>query len=352
MKKNIFSLFIFSLSFISLLAQTSFTLPEKKEIMVYSLPQTELCIEIEIEKTVQTPGVFYLYSERYLATQDVITEEKTVFRLKNISVKTNAIPDPVRTYAVPYQKNSIYNSLCVNEKGLLCGLNMSDTEDKVIKHKENKNINDKKDADIERKEPLLPLTEEYMMASSTSKMAEGAAKTIYRIRENRLSLITGDVDHLPDGVAMKQMLNEMDKMEREFTELFVGKTGSETLKHTICITPTEKMTDHVLFRVSSTRGLVSANDLSGYPYYINVIPEIVFVEEGASNKSGSNSNELFHILPAKTQVFIGDGKNTLFSETLYMPQFGQEIPLSSDVTKTKGIQITIDPETGRLLNIK
>ncbi len=99
-------------------AQTGFALPEGKEVAVYSLPQTELCIEIEIEKTVQSPGAFYLYSERYLATQDVITEEKTNFALKNVSVKANAVPDLARTYTIPYGKNTGYNSLSVDEKGL------------------------------------------------------------------------------------------------------------------------------------------------------------------------------------------------------------------------------------------
>ena len=348
MKKLISSLFILSLGLMYLSAQTTFALPEEKEVAIYSLPQTELCIEIEIEKTTQAPGTFYLYSERYLATQNVITEEKTNFRLKQISVKTNAIPDPARTYVVPYAKNSIYNTLSVNEKGLLCGLNVTCDEKNTPPEKKQRDKVKMPEHGLDGE--LLPLTEEYMMAGSTSKMAEGAAKTIYRIRENRLNLITGDVDQLPDGDAMKQMLSQMDKMEKKLTELFVGTTKTEILKQTIHLTPVSEMKDHVLFRVSSARGLVSANDLSGSPYYINVSPETISVEPAI--KKSSKQSELFHVLPAKTFISIGDGKNIFFSENIYMPQFGQLIPLPSELIQKKNVKITIDAETGKLLNIE
>ena len=71
-------------------------------------------------------------------------------------------------------------------------------------------------------EALMPLLEEQFMAGSVAKMAEGAAKQIYRLRETRLNLLAGDMEHVPaDGVAMQLVLDELNKQEQALVELFL-----------------------------------------------------------------------------------------------------------------------------------
>ena len=55
-------------------AQAPFSSVDGESVLVYSLPKTVFCIEIETEKISQKPGKFYRYSERYLATNKVITD--------------------------------------------------------------------------------------------------------------------------------------------------------------------------------------------------------------------------------------------------------------------------------------
>ena len=62
-------------------AQTS-VLPLKAELassegLVYKLPLTTLVIKAEATQTVQKPGPFFKYAERFLGTTNVVTEEKT-----------------------------------------------------------------------------------------------------------------------------------------------------------------------------------------------------------------------------------------------------------------------------------
>ena len=78
-------LFLISVLFVLTLtgmSQTPLIITEGESTIVYSLPKTELCIQVETEKSTLKPGMFYRYSERYLATKNVITEEKTTYRLK------------------------------------------------------------------------------------------------------------------------------------------------------------------------------------------------------------------------------------------------------------------------------
>ena len=338
------ALFVLSLPVKS---QTSFSLNKEEPAIVYSLPKTEFCIEIETEKTTQKPGVFYRYSERYLATKKVITEEKTSFRLKSIKIKTRSLPDPNRTYSYIPEKSIHTTRLSVNSQGILCGVNVICEPEKVSEKTVGLTT-----IDVSKTDALLPLGEEYMMAGSEAKLAEGVAKQIYRIRESRLSLLTADVEKMPaDGDSFKSMLDGQYKMERELTELFLGKTITETQTQNIVITPTSAINDQVLFRLSAFKGIVASDDLSGVPYYINIVPTIIPVSH-ADSKAKHEEQSLFYILPASTQISISDGINTLYSNEFFVPQFGKTVPLPESIFKQPNLKVRIDQQTGRLLSIE
>ena len=327
--------------------QAQFKLTDSESTVVYSLPKTELCIEVQTEKVTQKQGMFYRYSERYLATNKVITEEKSNYKLKSIVVKTRAIPDPSRTYTLGYCKSTEMAHISVDKQGLLCGINVPmDMDEKTPM------VATLSTTESVQKQSLLPLGEEYMMAGSEAKLAEGAAKQIYRIRERRLSLLTADVEKLPaDGVSYKSMLEGMNNLERELTELFVGKITTETQTKTIYLTPDSTTNNQVVFRMSTLKGLVPADDLSGVPYYINVKPTYISTI-AADPKAKIEKVILYSILPATTQISIGDGVNTYCSGQFYIPQFGKTVPVSENMLMQKNLKIQIDKQTGRILNIE
>lgn len=343
-------LFIFATVFIStfsLSAQSPFSLKEDEPTIVYSLPKTEFCIEVQTEKVIQKPGVFYRYSERYLATNKVITEAKTTFILKGIQVKTQAIPDPNRTYSFAPSKKSEASHISINSKGILAGVNVAFQLEAIPSEIKTVTLNESS------KQPtLLPLGEEYMMAGSEAKLAEGAAKQIYRIRESRLGLLTSDVEKLPaDGASFKSMLEGLNKMEKELTELFVGTTSTESQTQKVFLTPDTSLDKQVLFRLSALLGLVSTDDLSGTPYYINIKPASI-TTVAPNPKDKKEAVEIYTILPASTQVTIGDGISTFYSGQFYVPQFGKIIPLAQSVLQQPKAIIRIDQQTGRLLGIE
>lgn len=328
-------------------AQNPFSLTEGQSVLVYSLPKTELCIEIVTEKVTEKPGIFYRYSERYLAINKVITEEKTSYKLKSISIKPRTVADPKRTYSFVPAKKTNQSHLLVDEKGILCGLNIS------LPKEEKKEINIRRtNPEAASSSDLLPLGEEYMMAGSEAKLAEGAAKQIYRIRESRLGILTADVEHLPqDGSSFKTVLDGLNKMENQLTELFVGKVTSEINTTTICFTPESSVSKEVLFRLSAFNGVVSKDDLSGKPFYISVSPATI-PTAGADPKGKKEIAALYYALPASTIINISDGVSTLYNEVLDVPQLGKVIPLSDDFVEQPNIKLRFDTKTGRLLSVE
>ena len=114
-----FLLFILIFPFLA----TAQTVTEGQSTLIYSLPKTELVINVTVEKVTETPGQFYQYSERYLATSDVITSKKTYYRLKSLNVTPRTLPDKERTFTIIPAKKSITSSLSVTDDGILSGIN-------------------------------------------------------------------------------------------------------------------------------------------------------------------------------------------------------------------------------------
>ncbi len=324
-------------------AQTSFSIADGEPALVYALPKTEFLIEVQTEKVTQKPGMFYRYSERYLATNKVVAEEKTMYKIKDIVVRTRPIADPNRTFAVKPAKNSALNNMTVTADGLLCGINVTPPS-KPNKPQLSSIRNE--DAPVQT---LLPLGEEYMMAGSEAKLAEGAAKQIYRIRESRLGLLTADVEKLPaDGASFKAMLEGLNKMEQNLTELFVGKVSSEVQTQTLSFIPDASVSKQVLFRLSALRGLVASDDLSGAPVFVSINPaNTAAASVGAKDKADKSG--IYTVLPVSCQLLIEDGTKNIFNAEYAVPQFGRIIPFPEALLSQPKVKVHIDSQTGRLL---
>jgi hypothetical protein len=323
-------------------AQTPFSIADGEAALVYALPKTEFLIEVQTEKVTQKPGMFYRYSERYLATNKIVTDEKTTYRIKDIVVRTRPVADPSRFFAVKPTKNSALNNLTVTTDGLLCGINVTPPS-KSNKRQQSSIRNE--DTPVQT---LLPLGEEYMMAGSEAKLAEGAAKQIYRIRESRLGLLTADVEKLPaDGASFKTMLEGLNKMEQNLTELFVGKITTEVQTQILSFIPDVSVNKQVLFRLSALRGLVASDDLSGAPVFVSITPTNAAASVGVKDKGDKTG--IYTVLPVSCQLLIEDGAKNIFSAEYAVPQFGQIIPFPEALLSQPKLKVHIDSQTGRLL---
>ena len=84
----------------------------------------------------------------------------------------------------------------------------------------------------------LPLMEDILEAKTLADEAALVAKHIFRLRETRMYLLSGEVEHAPaDGTAMKLVLDELSKQEAQLTLLFTGKTTRSVAHKDIERTP-------------------------------------------------------------------------------------------------------------------
>ena len=323
---------------------------ENESALVYYMPKTEIVFEVQYDEITQERGVFYQYSERYLGTKDVVTEDGTTYRLTNVSVNTRTSADKKRTYIIPANQKTLANcAVRLNKKGLLEGINLPETETPA-----NTNTG-KKPSDMRKtsaKKSVMPLLEDQMLSGSVGKMAEGTAKLIYSIRENRLNLLAGDVEHTPsDGTAMRLVLAEMDEQEQALTELFIGKTTVKHLTKKIYLLPQESTDEQVLFRFSTHYGPVDADDMSGEPYLLTLKAEKQEAVYDPDQKAATPS-PFYQNIPGSADILLTDGEKTLVKTNIPVAQFGIATPLAADLFGKKKTCVVFDTRTGSVREVK
>ncbi len=327
------------------------TVRESESLLVYYMPFTTLVFDIDYEEITEERGVFYQYSERYLRTTDIVKEDKRTYRLTGIRLRAATTADTTRAYTVPFNEKYPYCScLSLTKEGILLGVNA----ESVCQDKGHKPAAKEKAREREEVLRTVPFLEEQLLANSTAKMAENTAKQIYRIRESRLNLLSGDVEHLPnDGRSMQLVLEELDAQEKALTQLFVGKRIVRQHSERLSFIPTDGIDNDVLFRFSMFSGVVSKDDMSGNPYYIHIDKykkEYASSQKDDEKVQGAKSPICYNI-PGQAHILLNDGERTWVDSTIDIAQWGIAVALPYSLFK-KPIHIEFYPKTGAIKSLR
>lgn len=319
--------------------------------ITYSLPKTQLIVDAEVTKVTCKAGPYYKYAEKYLGVKDAITEDKVYYELGKLSLVNKGIPDPDNTYIVEFKSGTVAPYAYLTEDGLLCSINAEYTpeESELETIKKNGQGSAKvTDASV--------FSEELLMAGSTARQAEVAAKQIYRIRESRLNILTGDADNLPpDGEAMKLVIQQLEEQEKALTNLFTGILTKETSHYEVSITPYDNLEKEVLFRFSNLMGIVDADDLGGVPVYMNLkaTERAPVLDPKEAEKKEKSLKGIVYNVPGKASIEISMNKKTLYKGDAQITQFGSREGLAPVMFEDKKapVKVYFYPETGAIKQI-
>ena len=349
MTKKQFAFIFFSFCFLTTThAKTKISPVENKPIkngtsIFYALPKNELNIKIKTIHTWHKKGPFYRYAGRFLAEDNIITEDHDFWSIKSIDIENNSIIDTTQIFQIKPSKNSIAQLITLNQKGIICSIN---SNEKLSEHTKEENFFVKHNSPNFNFDKSV-LGEEALIANSTAKMAELAAKQIYQIRENRILLLTGDLDFPSDSESLKILLDEMNKTEQKLLELFIGKKIEETYTKEISFLP-KSNTDEILIRFSDEIGLVAKDDLSGEPIYIKVSSAKTNLNLHPKKKE---KNGLHYRFPATADISIYNASTVFIDARYTIAQFGDILILPQTLLKNRN-QIIFDENNGQLIQIK
>ena len=339
---------------ISITAQTSVTPfdPSKDHLngIVYSLPKTEINVVITARHTIEKPGPFYQYAERYLATKDIITINNETWSIENIEIQSSAVADHNRTFQVAIDNKGIANNISFYHDNIIAGVNTECSSKLGVLPKAEGYEN----TQFSILNPQLSfdysvLNEDALVATSIPKMAEMVARQIYHIRESRTALLSADLDQLPDGEALKTMLTHLNQEETELIALFIGKTTSYTVTKTYTIIPDDDLTDYVIARISTSEGLTDAGNVIGEPIYLN-IKGTYYNAPHSDPKQEKTPKGFYYNVPGGALISI-ESHDFKTQQTFPIAQFGYTTYLNAALTNNKTAKIVFNPELGTITKI-
>lgn len=361
MKKQLFiaTLLAYSMTSGAQTEITTYTPGVSAEGAVYYLPKTAINVNIDIEKTVYTPGDLSQYAERFLRINNVAQQESQRYAIKGVSLVTVGVPDVSKAYNIKLTTKSVAPLIELSEAGILLSVNTSsscDTEEK-------KPTNVSKAAKKETPNSRTFMTEEMLLTASKAKLAELVAQEIYNIRENRNLILRGQNENIPkDGEGIQIILDGLQQQEEALMQLFVGTTTTTVTTKSFQVIPEGNIDRYILGRFSHKLGLLHQDDLAGAPIYINIssnnyvpapAPEPENKKKTILKEKKKKQDGIVYNVPDKVDVKVYTNTTTLAEENLSIAQFGNTETLSSSLfSKRKDIKVWFDPATGALCKIE
>ena len=319
--------------------------------VTYALPKTSLIVTAEVTKVTCKAGPYYKYAEKYLGVKDAVTNDHVYYELGKIYLENKGVPDEENTYTIEFKSKTVAPYVYLTEDGLMCSINADYTPAEA-------NLkNTKHEAQTaETTDVTAVMTEELLMAGSVTRQAEVAAKQIYRLRESKMDIVSGEADNMPpDGEAMKLVLQQLTDQEQALTTLFIGRRQRKTTFHEVRIVPQDDLNKEVLFRFSEKLGLLDADDLGGQPVYLNLhaterAPEL---DPKEAEKKEKMLKGIVYNVPGKARVEIETGTKKLYQGEVQIVQFGTReglAPVMFDDKKAP-VKVFFYPETGAIKQI-
>jgi hypothetical protein len=313
--------------------------------VTYTLPRTALTLTIEAECTETKAGVYAPYAERFLGVTDAPLEDATTWRITGVTLGTAAEADTTQTYYIRFTDKGNMPTFYLTDGGSLWSINRepevvagTSTDSEVL---------------VSAPEALQVVTADLMKAGSKSKQAEIAAAQVFRIRESRLDLLTGESDSQPaDGAAYQLVLENLQRQEAAYMSFFTGTQRVRRITRTFNVTPTEAMTDAVVLRFSTHYGFTDVQDLGGEPLYLSlrIVEDLRPAADAATAKNKKDSGlGVAYCRPGRAVVTLSYGGKTWAEREVSLAQLGsvQQLP-ATQFNKKQPAQATFNPITGAI----
>jgi len=319
--------------------------------LVYGLPLTVIDVEIEAERIIEIPGPYSKYAESLLGLTDIIKTENESWSVRTIKIKTHQELDPGEFYVIEASSLFQTNVLALKKAGLIMDLNPeiynsqtdiytdTDTDIKSLRVYDlgaDEYFQDERDTvykmvSVDTAFIKVPYLVEKKQKLTIDQLAEKAAVRLMEMRDGKHLVLTGETNVFPqDGAA----INEMNRLEKEYTELFTGKTLTDSHTFNYQIIPKKDMIGKqiTVCTFSEITGPQPSTQKAGTPITIEFIPELKTKElkiiSSQSKESSSQKYErLYYRVPDVVTVKIVFGNEVISTSRKLLYQYGEVIPL-------------------------
>lgn len=354
MNNNLIAFIVLILSACSVQNEFKVTLPGEEpqkhiEKYYYVLPQTVMKVKLEVNYEKYLPGPYHRFSERYLGITGVEGLSNSRYFPKNVSVDYLTEPDPQRYFSV----NLISGKFTASDYLMLSKHGLTLDPSGWIKHS----------ADFESRKAgpdmpyftdltvsglyrevtdtlyktivtdtsfiRLPIPRRQREVKTIEQRAEEAANFILEIRRSRFDLLAGELDGFPGGSALEFAVQELNKIEQQYLELFTGKVIREKYSKTIFVTPDGTEQTIIICKISEDKGFLNASAKEGVSVVLKISPlnKLQNIPVMPVQTSSLAVNNLFYRLPDMAIIQISIGNDVFYEERSVLYQAGKMVNL-------------------------
>lgn len=312
--------------------------------LTYSLPSTVISIDVEAVQEKFFAGPYARYAEKYLGIKPRMKDENTV-QLTQVRMTPLVEPDQTRRYSVDVKKRVEEATLMRLASGGFVTFADAKHGDQTVWRfptDEKKDFSGKgvssnltsgsatlymKD-DKESAYNRIAIQQDMIIEKTLEQKAAETAAMILKLRKQRLQIVTGDTDATYSGEAMGAAIEELTRLENEYLTLFTGYSERQPqhMMFEVIPDPQKESQIYVAFRMSETGGLVPADNLSGKPVVMEIVPQ-EFVQPEAGKEKKDKDVAVYYRIPAACTVKLLDGMELIFQTRMPIYQLGQESSL-------------------------
>jgi hypothetical protein len=302
----------------------------------YALPQTTIRLEVEAVCEHFFAGPYAKFAEKYLGVQ-ARQQDQTTCTLDDVKMTPYIEADPSARFFIDPEKTAY---LSLSSQGLIAvsdgsfgetsqwrfpspraadfserGISSNLTSEATTLFRGVQN-----DAAYNR----VAVQQNMVVEKPLEQRAREAADVIFELRRKRMQIVIGDTDATYSGEAMGAALAEIAALEKEYMSLFVGYIELQPQKVTCDVVPVkgQKNQTYVAFRISDADGIVAADNLSGKPYLLEILPQDIAPAAG-KGRSAKGDVALYRI-PAVCTVKLTDGVRPILQSRIPVYQLGTE----------------------------
>jgi len=322
--------------------------------IVYALPMTVFTIKVEAERTIEVPGPYAKYAEELLGLKGVIMNESEEWSLKGVSVSSHEEADPSEYFVIQGTSLLQTNVLALRKEGLILDINQLKNQDgeSFVDGKE-LNLNQFRSFDMGSDEYYqvqtdtafkrvtmdstfirIPYIVEKKKKLSVEQLAERSARRLMELRDGKILILTGEANVFPQDAAA---IVEINRMEKEYTELFTGKTITETRSFIYQFIPMKENSARplTLLVFSATTGPEDVSSKNGTPVAIEVTPEnrtkdLTILTKQQQVPSSPINDKLYYRIPDVASLKINLGNKTIYYSRKLVSQFGEVMQLPAN----------------------
>lgn len=235
----------------------------------YHMPTTAIKVDVTITKVREIKGYYADYAEKMLGLTNIISDNRTFYRLKDVTIETTIVPDLDMAFAVEpsakqLKEQQFAQSLIKSQQNSpvvfnnTYRVNVTPIPD-FFKNYANVSYTETEDAFVETKiingvVTQVPANRTRLVNKTAEQKVQEAADRITQIRKERNNLIAGEQEVAYTKEALELMINQLNQSENDYLDLFRGISLEDEIHYTFYVIPSKEQNTMPIFTLNQDQG--------------------------------------------------------------------------------------------------